>query len=96
MLERWNDALGYIEENIEGEIDPTALARITLTSEYHFRRVFSALAGMSLSQYIRARRMTLAAAEILDGTGILDVASKYRYTSGDAFSHLNQVLAPPR
>ena len=86
MLERWNDALGYIEENIEGEIDPTALARITLTSEYHFRRVFSALAGMSLSQYIRARRMTLAAAEILDGTGILDVASKYRYTSGDAFS----------
>lgn len=86
MLEQWNHALGYIENNLGGEIDPTELARITLTSEYHFRRVFSALSGMSLSQYIRARRMTLATAEILDGAGILEVATKYGYTSGDAFS----------
>lgn len=86
MLERWNDALGYIEDNLDGEIDPRVLARTTLTSEYHFRRVFSALAGMSLSQYIRARRMALAAADILDGVGILDIAAKYGYTSGDAFS----------
>ncbi|WP_236077736.1 AraC family transcriptional regulator [Rhodococcus sp. P1Y] len=86
MLEQWNDALGYIEDNLDGEIDPHELARITLTSEYHFRRVFSALAGMSLSQYIRSRRMTLATAEILDGLGVLDVAAKYGYSSGDAFS----------
>ncbi|OZE85010.1 AraC family transcriptional regulator [Rhodococcus sp. 15-649-1-2] len=86
MLGRWNDALGYIEDNLAGEIDATELARITLTSEYHFRRVFSALAGMSLSHYIRARRMTLATAEILDGVGVLDVASKYGYSSSDAFT----------
>lgn len=86
MLERWNTALGYIENTLDGEIEPTELARITLTSEYHFRRVFSALAGMSLSQYIRRRRMTVAAADILDGVGILDVAAKYGYASGDAFS----------
>jgi AraC family transcriptional regulator len=86
MLEQWNTALAYIEDNLAGEIDPTQLARITLTSEYHFRRVFSALADMSLSQYIRARRMTLATAEILDGAGVLDVAAKYGYSSGDAFS----------
>lgn len=86
MLEQWNKALDYIENNLDGEIDPTELARITLTSEYHFRRVFSALAGMPLSQYIRARRMTVATADILDGVGVLDVAIEYGYSSGDAFS----------
>ncbi|MBY6411703.1 AraC family transcriptional regulator [Rhodococcus sp. BP-252] len=85
MLERWNDALAYIEDNLAGEIDPEKLARITLTSEYHVRRVFSALAGMSLTQYIRARRMTLATADILSGDGILDVAVRYGYSSSDAF-----------
>lgn len=86
MLEQWNTALGYIENNLDDEIDPKELARITLTSEYHFRRVFSALAGMSLSHYIRARRLTVATADILDGVGILDVAAKFGYSSGDAFT----------
>ncbi|OZD07031.1 AraC family transcriptional regulator [Rhodococcus sp. 06-235-1A] len=85
MLERWNAALDYIEDNLAGEIDPRELARITLTSEYHFRRVFSALAGLPLSLYIRQRRMTLAAADLLGGSGVLDVASKYGYTA-DAFT----------
>lgn len=85
MLDKWNAALDYIENNLDREIDMTELARITLTSEYHFRRVFSALAGLPLSLYIRQRRMTLAAADILDGTGVLDVASKYGYTA-DAFT----------
>lgn len=85
MLERWNAALDYIENNLDREIDPIELARITLTSEYHFRRVFSALAGMPLSHYIRQRRMTLAAADILDGQNILHVAGKYGYTA-DAFT----------
>jgi len=85
MLERWNAALDYIEDNLDHEIETTELARIALTSEYHFRRVFSALAGIPLSLYIRERRMTLAAAEILDGQGVLDVATKYGY-SADAFT----------
>lgn len=85
MLERWNAALDYIENNLDRDIYWSELARITLTSEYHFRRVFSALAGLPLSQYIRQRRMTLAAADILDGTGVLDVATKYGYTA-DAFT----------
>lgn len=85
MLERWNAALDHIENNLDREIDAGELARITLTSEYHFRRVFSALAGLPLSHYIRQRRMTSAAADILDGTAVLDVATKYGY-SGDAFT----------
>ncbi|MGB3373286.1 MAG: helix-turn-helix domain-containing protein [Rhodococcus sp. (in: high G+C Gram-positive bacteria)] len=86
MLEKWNAALEYIEDNLDGAIDPATLARITLSSEYHFRRVFSALAGMSFSQYVRNRRMTLATADVLDGAGVLEVAVKYGYSSGDAFS----------
>ncbi|MEK8069287.1 AraC family transcriptional regulator [Rhodococcoides navarretei] len=85
MLDTWNAALDYIEDHLDREIDPTELARITLTSEYHFRRVFSALAGLPLSLYIRERRMTVAAADLLDGMGVLDVASKYGYTA-DAFT----------
>lgn len=85
MLERWNAALDYIEDNLDHDIDPAQLARITLTSDYHFRRVFSALAGIPLSAYIRQRRMSLAAADILAGIGVLDVATKYGY-SGDAFT----------
>lgn len=85
MLDKWNSALDYIEDNLDREIDPMELARLTLTSEYHFRRVFSALAGLPLSHYIRQRRMTLAAADILGGMGVLDVATKYGYTA-DAFT----------
>ena len=61
MLDRFNDAMAYVEAHLEvardGDIDPRELARVAMTSEYHFRRMFSALAGMPLSEYIRRRRM---------------------------------------
>lgn len=88
-LERWNQALAMIEERLrdEGEIDVAALADVTHTSEYHFRRVFSVLAGMPLSDYIRRRRLTVAAAAIVAGEGtVLDVALRVGYGSADAFS----------
>ena len=46
MLDRWNDALDAIEQTLTGDVDVADLARRALTSEFHFRRVFSALAGM--------------------------------------------------
>lgn len=95
MLERWNAALDHIENNLDREIDAGELARITLTSEYHFRRVFSALAGLPLSHYIRQRRMTSAAADILDGTAVLDVATKYGYTA-DAFTRPSETYTASR
>lgn len=62
-LERMNQALAYIEANLADEIDAKQLERLALCSEYHFRRMFSFLAGISLSEYIRRRRLTLAAFE---------------------------------
>ncbi|MFG2331066.1 GyrI-like domain-containing protein [Streptomyces sp. NPDC048604] len=91
MLEQLNQALDHIEHRLEAEagreLDIAEVARIATTSEYHFRRLFSALAGMPLSVYVRRRRMTLAGAEVLDGERtLLDVAVRYGYGSGEAFA----------
>ncbi|MFI8913944.1 GyrI-like domain-containing protein [Streptomyces sp. NPDC053513] len=91
MLEQLNQALDHIERRLETEadreVDVAEVARIAMTSEYHFRRLFSALAGMPLSVYVRRRRMTLAGAEVLGGERtLLDVAVRYGYGSGEAFA----------
>ncbi|WP_018349687.1 AraC family transcriptional regulator [Longispora albida] len=87
MLERLNDAMRHIEDHLTGELDAAALARIAVTSEYHFRRMFSALAGMPLSEYVRRRRLTVAGAEVLAGERtLLDIAVRYGYTSAEAFT----------
>jgi AraC family transcriptional regulator len=84
-MDRWNRALDLLETQLDGEVDVPALARTALTSEHHFRRMFSALAGMPLSEYVRRRRVTLATAEVLDGASIVDVAIRWGYGSDDAF-----------
>ncbi|MGV9850614.1 AraC family transcriptional regulator [Streptomyces sp. NPDC003442] len=87
MLERLNEALDHIESRLDQRIEVAELARIAMTSEYHFRRLFSALAGISLSEYIRRRRLTLAGAEVLAGERtLLEIAVRYGYGSGEAFA----------
>ncbi|MFI6152527.1 GyrI-like domain-containing protein [Kitasatospora sp. NPDC051170] len=87
MLEHLNRAMDRIEEDLDREIDVAGLARIAMTSEYHFRRLFSMLAGMPLSEYVRRRRLTVAGAEVLDGRRtLIDIAVSYGYTSGEAFA----------
>ncbi|MBK3563330.1 MULTISPECIES: AraC family transcriptional regulator [unclassified Streptomyces] len=87
MLERLNQALDHLEARLDREVDVAEAARIAAVSEYHFRRLFSALAGMPLPVYVRRRRMTLAAAEVLAGERtLLDVAVRYGYGSGEAFA----------
>lgn len=61
VLKNMNEALNYIERNLTEEIDYGEVARIAVCSEYHFKRMFSFLAGISLTEYIRRRRLTLAA-----------------------------------
>ncbi|MEN2421175.1 AraC family transcriptional regulator [Streptomyces rimosus] len=87
MLERLNEALEHIESHLDRQIEVSQLARIAMTSEYHFRRMFSALAGVSLSEYVRRRRLTVAGAEVLAGERtLLEIAVRYGYGSGEAFA----------
>ncbi|MDT0491361.1 AraC family transcriptional regulator [Streptomyces griseus] len=87
MLERLNEAMEYIESHLGERIEAAELARTAMTSEYHFRRMFSALAGVPLAEYIRRRRMTLAGAEVLAGDRtLLDVAVRYGYDTGEGFA----------
>ncbi|MFF8833147.1 helix-turn-helix domain-containing protein [Streptomyces sp. NPDC015131] len=87
MLEGLNEAMEHIERHLDARVEVADLARIAATSEYHFRRLFSALAGMPLSEYVRRRRLTVAGAEVLSGDRtLLDVAVRYGYSSGEAFA----------
>jgi AraC family transcriptional regulator len=92
-LEKMNAALKYIEENLTDEIDFKEVARLAFCSEYHFTRMFSFLAGVTLSEYIRRRRLTLAAFELYDSSvKVIDVAVKYGYNSPDSFARAFQAL----
>ncbi|MFJ9472041.1 AraC family transcriptional regulator [Streptomyces caniferus] len=93
MLERLNQAMDHIESHLDQSVDVRRLAHIAVTSEYHFRRLLSALAGMPLSEYVRRRRLTVAGAEVLAGERtLLDVAMRYGYSSGEAFARAFRVM----
>ncbi|MGD7043052.1 AraC family transcriptional regulator [Jeotgalibacillus proteolyticus] len=92
-LKEMNQGLAYIEENLANEIDIKEAAKLALCSEYHFRRMFSFLAGISLSEYIRRRRLTLAAFELKNSNAkIIDLAVKYGYNSADSFTRAFQQM----
>jgi AraC family transcriptional regulator len=92
-LKNMNAAMQYVEDNLTHEIDFKEVAKIAFCSEYHFKRMFSFLAGISLSEYIRCRRLTLAAFELKDSnTKVIDVAIKYDYNSPDSFTRAFQNL----
>ena len=91
LLKNMNDAMGYIEENLTNELDFKIVARIAHCSEYHFKRMFSFLAGITLSEYIRRRRLSLAAFELTNSIlKIIDIAVKYGYNSPDSFTRAFQ------
>lgn len=86
MITSLNRLVDLVEADLATEPDLARLAAAVGTTEYHLRRMFSSLAGMPLSEYVRRRRMTVAAADVLDGTGdLLDVAVRHGYGSAEAF-----------
>ena len=92
-LKSMNDALNYIEENFTNDIDFNEVARLAFCSAYHFQRMFSYLAGITLSEYVRRRRLTLAAFELNNSNiRVIDVAIKYGYNSPDSFTRAFQNL----
>lgn len=91
MLKGMNEALNYIEENLDNHISLKEVAKRAFSSEYHFKRLFSLLSGITISEYIRRRRLTMAALELKDpNVKVIDVAMKYGYHSPDSFSRAFQ------
>lgn len=81
------DVLERIEEDLQTELDIGELARECGMSVYEFRRVFTFVAGISLGEYIRKRRLSMAAAELVStGVSVTQLAAKYGYDSPSAFS----------
>lgn len=86
-------AIDYIEDNLEGEISYDKAAKIACCSTYYFQRMFSYVAGISLSEYIRRRRMTQAAFELQGSEEkIIDIGSKYGYISPPSFNRAFQAV----
>ncbi|MEV4774190.1 AraC family transcriptional regulator [Microbacterium sp. LWH12-1.2] len=86
MIGTLNALVDLVERSTAEEIDVAAFAREHATTEYHLRRMFSALAQMPLSEYVRRRRMTLAGADLAAGApDLLEVAVRYGYGSVEAF-----------
>ena len=92
-IDRLNDAIAYIEEHLTEKIDYEQLGQIACCSSYHFQRMFAYMAGVPLSEYIRRRRMSLAAVDLQSkGIQVIDVAEKYGYSSPTAFNRAFQSI----
>jgi AraC family transcriptional regulator len=86
VISALNRLVDLVEERLTTSLDVGELARTLATTEYHLRRMFSSLAGMPLSEYVRRRRMTAAAADVVSGgDDLLSIAVRYGYGSTEAF-----------
>ncbi|MEV6930620.1 AraC family transcriptional regulator [Dactylosporangium sp. NPDC051485] len=86
MISALNRLVDLVEEHLTEDFDVKDVARALGTTEYHLRRMFSSLAGMPLSEYVRRRRMTVAAADVVRGEAdLLTIAVRHGYGSAEAF-----------
>ncbi|TQJ31330.1 AraC family transcriptional regulator [Microbacterium sp. SLBN-146] len=85
MIAELNRLVEYVEDHLTEEIDIAGLASTLGTTEYHLRRMFSSLAGLPLSEYVRRRRMSVAVADVLGDGELLSIAVTYGYGSTEAF-----------
>ncbi len=85
-IQRLNRAIRYVESNLSGDLTPQDVAAKANMSSFHFQRTFSVVTGVTLAEYIRRRKLTLAARELMEGERILDTAVKYGYESQASFT----------
>ncbi|TLS48529.1 AraC family transcriptional regulator [Paenibacillus antri] len=86
MLREFNLVMDYIETRLTEGISGKDISKIVGLSDYHFKRMFSYMAGMSLNEYIKNRRLSVANVELINGAKVTDIAYKYGYQSMDGFS----------
>lgn len=94
MISALNRLVDLVEQHLTEELDVHGWARELGTTEYHLRRMFSSLAGMPLSEYVRRRRMTVAAADVVRGQDdLLSIAVRHGYGSTEAFGRASCISA---
>ena len=92
-IQNMNTAMNYIEEHILEEPDLEKLGKLAGCSAHHFQRIFTYIGGITLTEYIRKRRMSLAAVDLKDENAkVIDVALKYGYDSPTAFNRAFQTV----
>nr|WP_154959146.1 AraC family transcriptional regulator [Paenibacillus xylanexedens] len=92
-LMRMNRALDHIETNLSNEISLNDVAQCACCSSYQFQRMFSFITNVPLAEYIRRRRLTLAAIELQNSDAkVLDIAIKYGYESPVSFARAFHAL----
>ena len=93
IIEQMNQAIDYIEDHLEERMEVSEVAKAAFLSSYHFQRIFHVLTGFTVAEYIRNRRLTLAAQKLTDHTyTVTEVALQYGYESTDAFTKAFQRL----
>ena len=84
---RFNNLINYIEENLCEEINYKKLSQILGVNEYTMQRIFLFVTNYTLGEYIRKRRLSMSALDLLEGKEkVIDIAIKYNYESSQAFS----------
>lgn len=85
--ERIQKSIEYVEQHLDGEIDLSIAAKEAFMSLSNFYRLFFALTGYSIKEYVRLRRINLSVNDVLSGDmRIIDIAAKYDFESADSFS----------
>jgi AraC family transcriptional regulator len=86
-LQRMSNAIDYIEKHLEEPFDVAKIAQVACSSSFHFQRMFHMLTGDTLVEYIRKRRLTLAAQELaVKKVKVIDIALKYGYETPESFA----------
>lgn len=86
IIKAFNDTIDYIETVLDDEIDEKKVTHLSGYSYSMFSRLFSILTEITLSEYLRSRRLTEAAISLRDtDEKIIDIAFKFRYESSDSF-----------
>src|SRR5690554_6298473 len=86
MLRELNQVMDYIEDHLRDNLSLEIISEYAGVSDYHFRKIFFYLSGMTLSEYIKTRKLSEANKDLLHGEKVTDVAFKYGYQSMDGFT----------
>lgn len=86
MLKELNQVMDYIDEHLTDDLSLEIISEYAGVSDYHFRKIFFYLSGMTLNEYIKNRKLSEANKDLLKGEKVTDVAYKFGYQSLDGFT----------